>query len=181
MQSNLGINKVSQWGWASNLFLSQISAVLLKSKSDCLWLMRSAYWKPATRHWVKCSINCLSLSVPPETGTTNPLSAVQEQWNSEVVIPLVLVHWAGQRVNGVGVGGRHRPGGCWQRPHSHTLWASNWPTQMDSAEERSGWFSYTGVWAGHNSTVCFPNPLLSVISKFFLTTLKVKRKWWRKV
>lgn len=59
-------------------------------------------------------------------------------------------------------------GQCWQRPHSltHTV-PGNWPTQMDSDEERSGWFSGPDVWAGHNGTVCFTNPLLSVISQFY--------------
>lgn len=45
-----------------------------------------------------------------------------EQWNSEAVIPLVLVHRVGQRVNEEGGGGnRHRPGAMLtEAPLSHT-------------------------------------------------------------
>lgn len=148
-------------------FLSPVNTV--KSETAVHRFMRSANLKMATKWNVP-----LTLSLCPVRGwhcNPSPSLAVYElvcceQWNSGAVIPLVLVRWIGQRVNG-GRGDRHRPGACWQRPRSHTLWTSNCPTQMDSDEERGGWLSDPDVWAGHNGTVCFANPALSVISKFY--------------
>lgn len=91
--------------------------------------MRSANWKMAMLYKVKCPINSLSLSVLSEAGTVTSLSlsiAVYElvcceQWNSGAVIPLVLVHWAGRRVNGEG-GRDTAPGPADRGPTlTHTL------------------------------------------------------------
>lgn len=150
------------------------------------WLMRSANWKMAMLYKVKCPINSLSLC--PVWG-----------WHSNLSLSIHCSVWAGVLwaveqwgCNPISVGSlgwpacerggreRHRPGACWQRPHSHTHWTTNWPTQTDSDEERSGWFSDPDVWAGHNGTVCFTNPVLSVISQFYFpTALQVQSHWRR--
>lgn len=91
------------------------------------WIMRSANWKMSMLYKVLLTRSVLSVA-----GTVTPLFlslslsvyglVCCEQWNSEAVIPLVLVHRVGQRVNEEGGGGnRHRPGAMLtEAPLSHT-------------------------------------------------------------
>lgn len=61
------------------------------------------------------------------------------RWNTEAVIPLVLVHWAGQHVNGWG-GSDTALGYADRGPaltHTHTL-NTNWPTKMETRDVVGG-------------------------------------------
>lgn len=147
--------------------------------------MRLANWKMAMLYKVKHPIN--SPSVLSEAGTVNPLPrpslAVCKlvflsgwQGNSEAVIPLVLVHWVGQRVNElvVVVGGvqtlpramlteallSHSP------THTHTG-LTNRPTHMETRNAVGGLESLMSG-AEHNGMAGFTNPVLSLTSVAFL-------------
>lgn len=144
----------------------------------------------AGSHKLTCPINSLRPVCAWHCIPSLPLAAYElvgcEQWNSEVEIPLVLVHWAGRRESRVGwrwgvLGVLTPPWGMLTEAPTLTHWSSNWPTQMGSEEERSGWFSDPAVWAGYNGTVCFTNPVLSAKSKFYSSTLEVKSNWRRKI
>lgn len=93
------------------------------------WIMRSANWKMSMLYKVLLTRSVLSVA-----GTVTPLFlslslsvyglVCCEQWNSEAVIPLVLVHRVGQRVNEEGGGQQTPPWGNADRGPtlSHTLY-----------------------------------------------------------